>query len=180
LPKLANKVFSSAVFYPTHWWNILMSKVLNQRNWWDDVDDALILGARPNSTDAEKLVEIGVTGVVNTCDEYSGPIHVYEKHGIEQLHIPTVDFTHPFIQDVESAVDFISRHADDGGCVYVHCKAGRARSATVAVCWLMEYRKMSGDAAQQLLLENRHQVNKRLLSRPVVIEFQQRRQCGEK
>ena len=56
-----------------------MSKVLNQRNWWDDVDDALILGARPNSTDAEKLVEIGVTGVVNTCDEYSGPIHVYEK-----------------------------------------------------------------------------------------------------
>lgn len=155
-----------------------MSKVFSFRNWWDVVDDALVLGARPNNTDAEQLSAIGVTGVVNTCDEYAGPGSVYEKQGIEQLHIPTIDFTHPLIDDVEAAVDFITRHANDGGRVYVHCKAGRARSATVAICWLMDYRKMSGKAAQQLLLKVRHQVNKHLLSRPVVIEFQKRRKCG--
>lgn len=156
-----------------------MSKVFSFRNWWDVVDEALVLGARPNRIDAEQLGQIGVTGVVNTCDEYAGPISIYNRHGIEQLHIPTIDFTHPLIEDVECAVDFISKHADNGGRVYVHCKAGRARSATVAICWLMEYRKMSGLDAQQLLLNVRHQVNKRLLSRPVVIEFQKRRKCAE-
>ena len=138
MSKFLNKAFSAAVFYPTHWWNLFMSKVFSFRNWWDAVDDVLILGARPNNVDAEQLSEIGVTGVVNTCDEYAGPVSVYEKNGIEQLHIPTIDFTHPLIDDVEAAVDFITKHATRGGRVYVHCKAGRARSATVAICWLME------------------------------------------
>ena len=36
-----------------------------------------------------------------------------------------------------------------GGKVYVHCKAGRARSATVAMCWLMKAKNMSAEEAQQ-------------------------------
>lgn len=152
-----------------------MSKVFSFRNWWDTVDEGLILGARPNHQDAQKLAELGVTGVVNTCDEYAGPTSTYETHSIEQLHIPTIDFTHPKIDDVEAAVSFINKHVENGGKAYVHCKAGRARSATVAICWLIDSKKMDPEKAQQLLLDVRHQVNPRLLRRPVVQEFIRRR-----
>lgn len=169
------RLFSSCVFYPTHWYNILMSRVFSFRNWWDQVDEGLLLGARPSSKDAKLLSDLGVTGVVNTCDEYAGPVAAYQELGIEQLHIPTIDFTHPKLVDVEAAVDFISKQVDAGGIAYVHCKAGRARSATVAICWLMEYRKMAPEAAQLHLLQVRHQVNPRLLKRPVVQQFIEKR-----
>ena len=127
------------------------------------------------SKNAQKLAELGVTGVVNTCDEYQGPKSTYAVHHIEQLHIPTIDFTHPKIDDVEAAVSFITQQVEKGGKAYVHCKAGRARSATVAICWLIDFKKMDPEKAQQLLLDVRHQVNPRLLRRPVVQEFIRRR-----
>lgn len=152
-----------------------MSKGLKVRNWWDEADPGLIIGARPNAEDARALYELGVRAVVNTCEEYAGPLKVYDELKIDQLHIPTIDFTHPHIDDVENAVKFISQHVNNGNRVYVHCKAGRARSATVALCWLVDFRKMHPQAAQKHLVDVRHQVNRRLLKRPVVREFMRRR-----
>ena len=153
-----------------------MSRVFSFRNWWDEADPGLILGARPNHTDAQQLARLGVTGVVNTCDEYAGPKESYKKLDVEQLYLPTIDFTHPRIDDVETAVEFITRHVNQGGRVYVHCKAGRARSATMAICWLIDFRKMDPVEAQNHLVQIRHQVNRRLLNRPVVQEFIRRRE----
>ena len=112
--------------------------------------------------------------MVNTCEEYAGPVREYTREGIEQLHIPTTDFTHPQLEDVEKAVEFVQQHAERGETVYIHCKAGRARSATVAMCWLMKYRGMSAEQAQRRLLECRPHVNPRLTLRPVVREFAQK------
>ena len=39
-----------------------------------------------------------------------------------------------------TGVDFIQRHGQLNQSVYVHCKAGRARSTTVVVCYLMKVR----------------------------------------
>ncbi|MEM0926758.1 MAG: dual specificity protein phosphatase family protein, partial [Planctomycetota bacterium] len=94
------------------------------------------------------------------------------QHGIEQLHIPTTDFTHPSLEDVEAAVEFIQKYTLQNDCVYIHCKAGRARSATVAMCWLMKYRGMSPADAQSHLLKCRPHVNPRVCERPVVLAFQ--------
>lgn len=155
-----------------------MSKCLHIRRWWDEADEGLLLGARPNPSDARKLADLGVTGVVNTCEEYEGPKDVYAEYGIEQLYVPTIDFTHPSIEDVEASVAFITKHVENGGRAYVHCKAGRARSATMAICWLIDYRNMDPAKAQQHLLDIRHQVNPRLLQRPVVQEFIRRRKSA--
>ena len=35
-------------------------------------------------------------------------------------------------------VEFIKENIVNGGIVYVHCKAGRSRSATLVGCYLME------------------------------------------
>ena len=117
------------------------------------------------------MQQAGVKAVVNTCEEYTGPIGEYSKYGIEQLRIPTTDFTHPKLEDVQKAVEFVEQHAAEEHTVYIHCKAGRARSATIALCWLMKYRDMSMQQAQDALLKARPHINPRLTERPVVHQF---------
>ncbi len=166
-----SRFYAQSLFYPTLAWNYMLARIFNRRRWWDRIDPLVIVGAFPFGRDVEGLYREGVRAVVNTCEEYAGPIIQYERHGIEQLRIPTTDFTHPRLKDVEQAVDFVQRHVDAGDTVYIHCKAGRARSATVAICWLMKYRGYSMDEAQAELLNKRPHINPRLTERPVVRQF---------
>ena len=59
------------------------------------VDENVLVGVAPVafSVAPGRLRDMGVTGVVNLCDEYSGPVQTYEALGIEQLYLPTVDHT---------------------------------------------------------------------------------------
>jgi atypical dual specificity phosphatase len=171
VPSRLSRLYARSVFYPTLGWNYLLARVLRKRRWWDRIDPLVIVGAFPFRRDVEELHDAGVRAVVNTCEEYAGPVAQYERIGIQQLHIPTTDFTHPRLQDVQKAVEFVERHVAAGDAVYIHCKAGRARSATVAICWLMKYRGLTMDEAQQRLLEKRPHINPRLTERPVVRQF---------
>ncbi len=134
------RLFAGSMLYPTLGWNYLLARVFRMRHWWDFIDPLVIIGARPFRHDVAHLRKIGVQAVVNTCEEYWGPVTEYMKHGIEQLHLPITDFTHPELSDVRKGVDFIQKHVDQTHVVYIHCKAGRARSATVALCWLVAHR----------------------------------------
>lgn len=163
--------YARAVWVPTLGYNALLGRVLGVRNWWDAVDDTVIIGALPMIWDVRKLKELGVTGVVNTCEEYGGPVRRYKVAGIEQLHVPTVDFTHPSMESVKAGVEFIERHSQAGGKVYVHCKAGRGRSATIVMAWLMKHDRLTPAEAQQRLLEARAHVNRKLAQRPVIQKY---------
>ncbi len=133
LPPFLRRLYARAVFYPTLAWNYTLARILRVRNWWDRIDPNVIVGAYPFARDVSGLQAEGVRAVVNTCEEYEGPQVEYEKHGIEQFHMPTTDFTHPRLEDVTRAVEFVQQHVEAGDTVYIHCKAGRARSATVAL-----------------------------------------------
>jgi atypical dual specificity phosphatase len=156
------------LYWPTLSYNYLLARIFKVRSWWDHVDKQVILGARPFRRDAKRLREAGVTGVVNMCEEYFGPMREYERLGIEQLHLPTIDFTHPLEEHVEKGAAFIEKHVSQGGTVYVHCKAGRARSATIVLWWLVRYRHMTPAEAQQHLAKYRAHINPRVYLRPVI------------
>ncbi|MFO1064410.1 MAG: dual specificity protein phosphatase family protein [Pirellulales bacterium] len=162
------------LYWPTLSYNYLLGRVLRVRRWWDHVDRQVILGARPFRRDAKRLKSIGVTGVVNMCEEYVGPLREYERLGIEQLHLPTIDFTHPLEEHVEAGAAFIERHVHTGGVVYVHCKAGRARSATIVLWWLVKFRGLSPEDAQAHLMRYRRHINPRVYLRPVIQELYKR------
>ncbi len=168
------RLTARTIFYPTLAWNILHGRVLRRRNWWDSIDSQIILGALPFARDVPAMAELGVRGVVNTCEEYVGPTKAYARFGIEQHHMPTIDFTHPKFQDVCQAVEFIEQHAAKSQSIYIHCKAGRARSATVAMCWLIKSQQISAAQAQTWLLDKRPHVNAKLAFRPVVMEFEKK------
>lgn len=150
----------------------MMGRWFKKRNWWDRIDTHVVLGAFPFASDVPKLADEGVEAVVNTCEEYTGPISQYTNHNIEQLWVPTIDFTHPSFQDVCRAVEFIDRNVNAGMSVYIHCKAGRGRSATVAICWLMKAKQINAAEAQRWLTEKRPHINQHLTDRPVVQEFE--------
>ncbi len=156
------------MFIPTFAWTILLGRILRVRNWWDRVDEHVVLGALPLPSDVPALKSEGVTGVVNTCAEYGGPVRSYQEAAIEQLHLPTIDFTPPKLDDIEQAIEFIKHHSETGGSVYVHCKAGRGRGATIVLCWLIEAIGATPDEAQAVVLSRRPQVARWLARRDVV------------
>ena len=40
-------------------------------------------------------------------------------------------------EQIQTAVSFINSHKEKNNCVYVHCKAGRYRSALIVACYLV-------------------------------------------
>ena len=167
------KLIAWLLFWPTLGWNLLLARfVPSRRRWWDRVDRNVIVGALPFPKDVQPLFDSGVRAVVNTCEEYAGPVDECERLGIEQFRMPTTDFTPPRIADIRRAVAFIASKADRGETVYVHCKAGRARSATVAACWLMYRYRISAEEATSRLRQVRPHIIRELENRAVVREFE--------
>lgn len=166
--------YARAVFWPTWGWNLLLGRVLKTRHWWDEIDPAVILSSRPLARDVSRLAALGVTHVVNTCEEFCGHLAAYQAARIVQLHLPITDFQPPAIGDIERAVEFMDGAVAAGGKVLVHCKAGRARSATIVLCWLIKRYGWTAEKAQAHLLRCRPHVNRQLAERAVVGEFSRR------
>uniref|UniRef100_A0A0E0DZ18 phosphatidylglycerophosphatase n=1 Tax=Oryza meridionalis TaxID=40149 RepID=A0A0E0DZ18_9ORYZ len=138
------------LFYPTLLYNVLRNRFEAEFRWWDRVDQYILLGAVPFPSDVPRLKQLGVQGVVTLNEAYETlvPTSLYQAHGIDHLIIPTRDYLFaPALQDICQAIDFIHRNASEGGITYVHCKAGRGRSTTIVLCYLIKYRSMSPEAA---------------------------------
>ncbi|WCJ25832.1 Phosphatidylglycerophosphate phosphatase PTPMT1 [Euphorbia peplus] len=139
-----------ALFYPTLIYNVVRNKIEPEFRWWDRVDQFILLGAVPFPTDVPRLKEEGVRGVVTLNESYETlvPTSLYLAHDIDHLVIPTRDYCFaPSLSDISLAVDFIHQNGLKGQSTYVHCKAGRGRSTTVVVCYLVQHRQMTPDAA---------------------------------
>ncbi|KAH0450915.1 hypothetical protein IEQ34_021607 [Dendrobium chrysotoxum] len=150
VPICAKRVLVGAgarvLFYPTLLYNVIRNKIQAEFRWWDEVDQFLLLGAVPFPKDVLLLQQLGVRGVVTLNEPYETlvPSSLYKAHGIDHLVIPTRDYLFaPSVVDISRAVDFIHRNASCGGITYVHCKAGRGRSTTIVLCYLIEYKNMT-------------------------------------
>ncbi|XXG64320.1 hypothetical protein AAC387_Pa05g2305 [Persea americana] len=134
------------LFYPTLLYNVFRNKIQAEFRWWDEVDQFLLLGAVPFPTDVPRLKGLGVQGVITLNESYETlvPTSLYHDHGIEHLVIPTRDYLFaPSFVDINRAVNFIHKNASSGRTTYVHCKAGRGRSTTIVLCYLVKYKHMT-------------------------------------
>ncbi|AED96788.1 Phosphotyrosine protein phosphatases superfamily protein [Arabidopsis thaliana] len=95
-----------------------------------------------------------------------------EAYEMEHLVIPTRDYLFaPSIVDITLAVNFIHKNALLGKTTYVHCKAGRGRSTTVVLCYLIEHKSMTVAAAFEHVRSIRPRVLLHPSQRKVVEEF---------
>jgi len=172
LPLWLKKVITYALFPPTLLFNLICYYVCpSGHDWYNRIDESTIVGAMPFYTTVPELYELGVRGVVNTCDEYSGPTKAYEKLGIVQLHLPVIDYTSPTDSQIDRCVEFCLAIRQTGKSIYIHCKAGKGRSVTFAVCVLMKFHKISAQEALRMIIKERCQVSKYVWRRDCVVRF---------
>ncbi|XP_063048987.1 phosphatidylglycerophosphatase and protein-tyrosine phosphatase 1 [Engraulis encrasicolus] len=145
------------LFYPTLAYNVIMEKI-SSRKWYNRVDETVILGALPFKSMTEELVQKeNVRGVITMNEEYEtkyfcNSAEEWRAVGVEQLRLSTVDLTGvPSMEHVQRGVAFALHHRQQGSSVYVHCKAGRSRSATLAAAYLIKLHCCSPEEACGIL-----------------------------
>lgn len=71
---------------------------------------------------------------------FSPTIDEWKKLGIEFLQLATKDFVEaPSMANLQLGVELIEKYINQpNSTVYIHCKAGRTRSATLAACYLIK------------------------------------------
>jgi len=78
---------------------------------------------------------------------------------VEFLQLPTQDiFEAPTDANLRKGIDFIKKFEKKKQCVYVHCKAGRTRSATLVGCYLMEKHGIDPDLCVKKMVDKRSHV----------------------
>ncbi|XP_047993930.1 phosphatidylglycerophosphatase and protein-tyrosine phosphatase 1 [Leguminivora glycinivorella] len=154
---MGTAMFARVTFYPTLLYNVVMERMTSRR-WYDRMDDTVILGALPFQGMTKQLKENeNLKAVVSMNETYelklfSNDAEKWRENGVEFLQLATTDiFETPDQDKLYEGVRFINRFLPlnskikritsenpvNSGTVYVHCKAGRTRSATLVGCYLM-------------------------------------------
>ncbi|KAI2662557.1 NADH dehydrogenase [ubiquinone] iron-sulfur protein 3, mitochondrial [Labeo rohita] len=152
------------LFYPTLAYNVVMEKITS-RQWYNRVDHTVILGALPFRSMTDELVQQEkVRGVITMNEEYEtkyfcNSSEEWRAVGVEQVRLSTVDLTGvPSLEHIHKGVDFALKHREQGTSVYIHCKAGRSRSATIAAAYLIRLHCWSPEEACKMLASVRPHV----------------------
>ncbi len=143
-------------------------------NRWDWVDDHVMVGALPSGRDLQRLYRMGISAIVNLCEEYAGNGARLSALGFIQLRLPTLDYHRPCAEDIARAVEFITQQIAVGKKVYIHCKAGRGRSVTIALGYLMATRQIDSHQAYQWLRSIRPHIDSDIPYTPELRDFERR------
>ena len=133
---------------------------------------------------------------------HQGPLAAYDEYGLRQLHLPTVDYSPPTLEQLHAGVDYLADCIRNKEPVYVHCKAGQVRrpcrvpvsptwntplsrsrerahiqgrSATLVLCFLIVQRGWTVQDAQTYLQAKRPRISRDIYTRPIVAAFVQTR-----
>jgi atypical dual specificity phosphatase len=119
------------------------------------IDAQLLTGAVPiDARDVAALHAAGVTAVLNLCQatEYEDGARAqvevaYADAGISEQRFETIDYGHLPPGLLEQASGAALELIADGEVVYLHCRAGWQRSATVAAATIARRDDVEPDAA---------------------------------
>ncbi|HSR99142.1 MAG TPA: dual specificity protein phosphatase family protein, partial [Kofleriaceae bacterium] len=103
------------------------------------ITDTFAIGGSfaPNQTEALAR-DHGVAAVVDVRGEACDDEVLLAKHGIELLHLPTIDFEPISPRMLQRGTAFVTAHLAAGRRVLVHCAQGIGRSALLGLCVLVE------------------------------------------
>lgn len=151
----------------------LVYNVARQFTWWNEVSfvetEKFYLGALPlivgSRNDCDILSELGVKAVLSLVESFE----IYSKGVVSpdewknkriiQLHISTPDFKPLTMDNINLGVEFLRWNVKHSRSVYVHCKAGKARSALILICYLIKVHDLTVVQALNHILKRRPQIH---------------------
>jgi hypothetical protein len=103
------------------------------------ITDHLAIGGRFPPERSEHLAQaLHVRAVIDMRSEDCDDAAILERHGIAFLHLPTDDHGAVTSAMIEQGVGFARPHLQRGERVLVHCEHGIGRSATLALCIMVD------------------------------------------
>eukprot|EP00731_Ephydatia_muelleri_P014822 Em0008g542a len=147
------------------------------KQWYNRIDETVILGALPFRSQTKELVEKeNVRAVISYNEAYELSYFTNSKkewadHGVEQHWFSTVDFDPPSIPNIWAGLKVIDLHKKRKESVYVHCKAGRGRSAVATVCYLIRANSMDPEKAIEFARSKRPHISINERQRQRILEF---------
>jgi protein-tyrosine phosphatase len=87
---------------------------------------------------ARFAAEDGFAGVVDLRAEDRDDARLLRRHGLRFLHLPTTDLAAVDPRHLDEGVRFAAGLLDGGGRVLIHCQHGIGRSATLALCVMVD------------------------------------------
>jgi atypical dual specificity phosphatase len=138
-------LFETTILYTIH-------RYQGDLSWWNTIlDDKLVLGALPLENHLAGLKKEKISSVLSMVEDFElqkGVVHpinptCWAQEGINWLQVSTPDFRTLTQETIEKGVEFVRAQIDAGKKVYVHCKAGVGRSATIVTAYLLKYGKKS-------------------------------------
>lgn len=128
------------------------------------IHDRLYMGRVPTSAEDYRVLreQYGVTGVVCLLE----PREVLcNAKDVQEIRVPVPDFFAPSAAQLEECHRWMDRHLHDhAGNLYIHCKAGKGRSAVVVVTFLMRTLGWSAEQAYEHVRSQRRIANLRALA----------------
>ena len=111
-------------------------------------NQVIYLSGDSGANDFAKLSELGITHILNVSDCI--PNYYESTASITYMRIPIADCSSVIIKDYFPAVfDFITSALESGGRILVHCFAGKSRSASFVIAYLMQRHRMTYTEALQ-------------------------------
>ncbi len=134
------------------------SGLLLARNWWDVIDEHLLLGGALMFDDLERLQHQGVRAIMNLSAERPDNQQRLQTAQMDYLWLPVMDTRPPTVAQIQCGLAWIDKHLHNGHTVYIHCAAGMGRSTTLLACWYIYAHGMSVPQVLRFLKRRRPQV----------------------
>ncbi len=137
------------------------------QRWWHPITPQLVLGGIPleNKAHAVEIQTLGVGAVCAIIEDFEADLETFmsvpvkeskwSEKGIAYRRFSCPDMTAPSLELIEDAIRWIHERTQEGKKVYIHCKAGRGRSALILICTLIRYQGLSFKEAYDLVSAER-------------------------
>jgi protein-tyrosine phosphatase len=117
----------------------------------DRVNGWLHVGGALSSDEYKRFQEAGITHVVDLREEAPSDNEHLQELGIERRHVPVPDRGPPTVEQLAEVASWLTE-GDQGAQLYVHCKGGFGRAATMAVGLLILHGSAPDNAVEQVRL----------------------------
>lgn len=161
----------------------LLYNELVQNEWWHEIKPySIILGGLPLETKNHSLAisHLGVKSVLSVVEAFEqepGLRHVpvsqdrWAVLNINTKRVEARDFNPLTQNQLKEGVAFLEEQLKQGHKVYIHCKAGRGRSASVVLAYLMKTYGFSFDEAFEEVFSQRPYIKIGDYQKEAIVDF---------